>query len=238
MTAVGCLLPVGLCLSTERLVGSGWIGAFVKSATLAQPSEGRERVLLAAHELFVAHGYAEVSMQQIAGAAGITKATMYHHYPSKEALFLAVCLRETERMREGLDEIVGNERPFREQLEAIIRFLLDSAASVDTGRLFADLRRHVDHDHHRTMHRVGNPASTIRPLFERAIAAGEIQPLDLDVVVPMFFGIVFGTVRFAMDEGCSEHLAGDLAPFIARILIDGIGMSERSRPCPAMNQET
>lgn len=206
--------------------------------TTQPQGEGRERVLRAAHRLFIEHGFAEVSVQQIADVAGITKATMYHHYRSKEALFLAVCLREMERMCAGLDHIVCDERPFRDQLEAVIRFLLDSAASVDTGRLFTDLRRHVDRDHRAAMHDLGSPATAIRPLFERAISTGEIQSIDLDAVVPMVFGMVFGQVRFAMEEGRPEHLRKDLAPLIAAVLVDGIGTGQRLGCCPSRNEET
>lgn len=193
---------------------------------------------MAAHQLFVEHGFSEVSVQQIADVAGITKATMYHHYRSKEALFLAVCRREIDRMCDGLNEIARDERPFRQQLETMIQFLLDSAASVDTGRLFTDLRRHVDREHRATMHDLGNPATAIQPLFERAISTGEIRPIDLDMVVPMVFGMVFGQVRFAMEEGRPEHLRKDLARLIAAVLIDGIGAGARTECYPCMNEET
>ena len=189
--------------------------------------EARERVLRAAHQLFVNHGFADVSMQQIAASAGITKATMYHHYRSKEALFLDVCHREVEQMRAGLEEIVRDERPFPEQLYAVIRFLLVTASSADTARLIADLRRHVGHQHRGKMHDLSNPASVIRPFLQRAIDRGDIQPVDLDAIVPMLFGMVFGQVRFALDGGRPDHLEKDLAAIITSVLIDGIGGSQR-----------
>ncbi len=53
-------------------------------------SESRNRVLDAAYPLFVQQGYKAVSMQQIADAVSINKATLYHHFRSKDDLFLAV----------------------------------------------------------------------------------------------------------------------------------------------------
>ena len=202
--------------------------------------EARERVLHAAHQLFVTHGFAEVSMQQIAAAVGITKATMYHHYPGKEALFLAVCHREVDQMRAGLQEIVCHcqERPFPEQLEALIRFLLVSASSADTARLIADLRRHVSHEHRTAMHDLSNPATVIRPFFQRAIDSGEIRSIDLDVIVPMVFGMVFGQVRFALDGGRPDHLQKNLPTIITRVLISGIGGSERPNSRCLRDEET
>ena len=51
---------------------------------------GRARVLGAAAELFVAQGYAGTTLRQIAEAAGIKAGSVYHHFDSKEDLFVAV----------------------------------------------------------------------------------------------------------------------------------------------------
>jgi AcrR family transcriptional regulator len=50
----------------------------------------RERILATAWSLFASEGYAEVSMQNIADAARVNKATLYHHFGDKEQLFVAV----------------------------------------------------------------------------------------------------------------------------------------------------
>ena len=51
---------------------------------------GRGRVLDAAAELFVSQGYPGTTLRQIAAAAGIKAGSIYHHFESKEALFVAV----------------------------------------------------------------------------------------------------------------------------------------------------
>jgi len=51
---------------------------------------GRRRVLDAAAALFVAQGYAGTTLRQIAAEAGIKAGSVYHHFDSKEALFVAV----------------------------------------------------------------------------------------------------------------------------------------------------
>jgi len=47
-------------------------------------------VLDAAAELFVTQGYAGTTIRQIAAATGIKAGSIYHHFDSKEALFVAV----------------------------------------------------------------------------------------------------------------------------------------------------
>jgi AcrR family transcriptional regulator len=51
---------------------------------------GSRRVLDAAAELFVSQGYAATTLRQIAAKAGIKAGSIYHHFDSKEVLFVAV----------------------------------------------------------------------------------------------------------------------------------------------------
>lgn len=51
--------------------------------------ERRRQLLDAGAALFVEHAFEEISMRQIAEAAGVSKALLYHYFPSKTALFKA-----------------------------------------------------------------------------------------------------------------------------------------------------
>ena len=56
-----------------------------------------ESILAAAKRAFLAAGFGAVSMDTIAREAGVSKATVYAHFGSKEELFGAVIERECER---------------------------------------------------------------------------------------------------------------------------------------------
>jgi AcrR family transcriptional regulator len=65
-----------------------------RSVNAVTPLDVRlERVLDAAAELLVRLGYRRVTIEEVAQRAGIGKGTVYLHFPTKEALFLAVLLR-------------------------------------------------------------------------------------------------------------------------------------------------
>jgi AcrR family transcriptional regulator len=51
--------------------------------------ERRRQLLDLGAELFTRHGYEALSMAKIAKAAGISKALLYHYFPSKQAYFAA-----------------------------------------------------------------------------------------------------------------------------------------------------
>lgn len=53
------------------------------------PTDRRERIVRAAGELFVAHGYAGVSMEDVLTAVGGSKATLYRYFADKNTLFRA-----------------------------------------------------------------------------------------------------------------------------------------------------
>src|ERR1700733_12287314 len=50
----------------------------------------RDRILDAATQVFLRHGFRRSSIEQAAEAAGLTRQALYHHFKSKEALFRAV----------------------------------------------------------------------------------------------------------------------------------------------------
>lgn len=63
-----------------------------------------ERILQAARELFLSQGYGAVSMDEVASRAGVSKATVYNHYNSKEQLFSAIFEHGRAMIQEsGLD---------------------------------------------------------------------------------------------------------------------------------------
>jgi len=63
-----------------------------------EPATGRHRILVEAAQLFLSRGYAETSLRTIAEAVGMKPASIYHHFPSKDALL-------TEILRIGMDAV-------------------------------------------------------------------------------------------------------------------------------------
>jgi AcrR family transcriptional regulator len=79
-----------------------------------------DRILDAAEQLFTEHDPASIGMNEIARAAGCSRATLYRYFESREALRTAYVHRETRRLgHEIMQQISGIEDP-RERLMASI----------------------------------------------------------------------------------------------------------------------
>jgi AcrR family transcriptional regulator len=66
--------------------------------------ERRRQLLERGAELFATHSYAELSMARIAREAGISKALLYHYFPSKQDFFVAT-------LQQGAEEIIRRTEP-------------------------------------------------------------------------------------------------------------------------------
>ena len=66
------------------------------TAVAARPGPARERILNAAYDLFARRGIRDVGVDEIIERAGVAKATLYRHFPSKDALVLAFLERREQ----------------------------------------------------------------------------------------------------------------------------------------------
>src|SRR5690606_27757295 len=66
----------------------------------------RQRLLDAAHALFVQQGFGATSVEHITLAAGYSRGAFYSNFDSKRTIFLALLKREHERIMLGLHAIL------------------------------------------------------------------------------------------------------------------------------------
>ena len=79
--------------------------------------EGAERILAAAEELFSKQGFDAVSMNAIADKAGVSKANVFHHFKSKNDLYLAVIKAACQQACEFIDDFGSDKGPFPKRLK-------------------------------------------------------------------------------------------------------------------------
>lgn len=193
-----------------------------ESALSGEISASRSRILDVSHDLFLAHGYRAVSMQQIAEAACIKKPTLYHHFRDKEDLFIAVMDTVMVRSRAAITDALDPAAPLREQLQTIATYVFAKTRS-NFGRLMVDLHEQVSAESRAILFSSHSPPwELIRPAIRAAVASGEIRALDEDLASMLFFTTVWGHVWLARAGAHGETLDERYAARLVDLLMDGM----------------
>ncbi len=83
------------------------------------------RIIAAARKLFVASNYADVTTDMIARTADVTKGGLYHHFPSKEQLYVSMMLDDLERKRLLFEQSTMSPGNCRDRLAQLTRDFLE-----------------------------------------------------------------------------------------------------------------
>src|SRR5918911_3680849 len=101
--------------------------------------ETRTRILDAAEELFMQHGFEATSMRQLTAKAGVNLAAVNYHFGSKDALIEAVFRRRLDPMNAAriaeLEKLEADSVARSPSPEAIIRaFLVPSLRLIEDAK--------------------------------------------------------------------------------------------------------
>ena len=197
-----------------------------------QQQEREQAILEAAYGLLTTRGFAATTMDEVAATVGISKATLYQHFPSKEELAVAVVVGILQRLEAAL---AGQDpgRPADERLYEVMgwvarnRHAIDSATAgqVSSG-LYAAVRG-ILWPHPRFQEQKARIIRALGALVEQGQAEGTISTaLPARVIVQAVLALVrdFDYAELLADEAIP---AEDLAAALTMILKAGIG---RSRP--------
>ena len=105
-------------------------------ASAAVAAQTAQQVLDSATELFAERGFSEVSLDDVAHAAGVTRGAVYHHYRNKRGLFRAVASRLQSKVAEAVVEAAERSgADARGQLRAGSHAFLDAITAGPAVRV-------------------------------------------------------------------------------------------------------
>lgn len=90
----------------------------------ADHADQRDRILLRATEAIAELGYGSASMAQLAQACGLSKAGLYHYFPSKDAILFESLDRYTKLLLDRLAEVRARRLEPRQELGEMVRTLM------------------------------------------------------------------------------------------------------------------
>ncbi len=178
-----------------------------------------EAILDTTQALMVELGYNQMSMDDVAARVGISKATLYQHFPSKEELVINVIVRSMQRSEQFIHQ-QDPSSPALARLECVIRNALEHRAELWTARIMLPAASVPMHPLYQAQAQRLNTA--LAHLVDTAKAEGDISArLPTAIIVLMMRGIMregsYGSL--VVNNECS---ATELRDTLVDILFNGI----------------
>jgi len=172
----------------------------------------RERILDAARAIFARRGFDDVTMAEIADAAGVARATVFNHFGSKHALVEAITAGVLDAYRAMLDAALADERTPTDELARMLFELMGAGIQNELGfyrGIFREIAKlHVGLDQSGAGRRIRDAnAERVERLLARGQARGEISTaFDARDLAAAWDALANGTITHWLYESASEPL--------------------------------
>lgn len=188
----------------------------------------REQMLQAAAQLFATRGYTATTMQQVAQACGVSKATLYHYVADKHELLTQIASGHVARLEALVRQVQTLQLQPREHLEQLILSFMQAYASAshehrvlteDIKFLAEEDRRSVTDSQRRVVAAFASAIAAVRPdLRGRPLA----KPLAM-----LLFGMINWTFTWLRPAGALTHAS--LAPLVVELFLGGLSALKSTR---------
>jgi len=174
-------------------------------------AHAHEQVLSAAQELFSERGIDGASMDAIAETSGVSKATIYKHWPDKDAL----CLEVLYRLKNQIPIFETDD--LRADLTALLNYEVKEQKSAAHARLMQHLHAYAAKNHAFAMalraRIMEPPVNRITELLRRGLHEGSLRS-DLEISVgialllgPMMYRYVTSVTGKPIPQNLAEQVA-------------------------------
>ncbi|MEY3806305.1 MAG: hypothetical protein RIR69_1117, partial [Actinomycetota bacterium] len=82
-------------------------------------TDTRDRIVVCARECFAAEGFEGTTNKDIANNAGVSSAALYHYFPSKADLYVAVCASISADLSAVFERVTAKESLLERRLTAL-----------------------------------------------------------------------------------------------------------------------
>ncbi|MBI3942540.1 MAG: TetR/AcrR family transcriptional regulator [Chloroflexi bacterium] len=161
-----------------------------------QRQERADLILQAAEAILAAKGYHETSMDEIAARVGVSKGTVYQHFPSKEELIFALLDQEISLFLQSIEQVFSGATTARARLELFLdyayreldgkrmQFLMTLFTSMDAPRSLIEQKMPL-------RERMEQLQRCIHAVLEEGKAAGEFDlAISTDVMAIIFLSLI------------------------------------------------
>jgi outer membrane protein TolC/AcrR family transcriptional regulator len=190
-----------------------------------------DAVLDAAAELLAERGYASTSMDEIAARVGVSKPTLYQHFPSKDAVAAAVHLRRLATAAVDLDRAeaaVAAGEPARAALERVLHAILARRAGLWATR--GEVPQALLDGSPALVAARADVWARIGALVDRAKCDGEYRrDVPTPLILRLFAGLVRGDYLDLVDPA-SADAPDAMAAALVSLVVDGLAPRGAGEP--------
>jgi len=179
----------------------------------------REAIIQAAIAEFRANGFEITSMDKIAATAGVSKRTVYNHFPSKEELFAEILNQLWDRVLAEQETPYSPDQPLREQLQRILSVKLATMGDdnfLDLARVAIAAAIHSPERAQSMVARMGEREEGLTVWIRAAQADGRLKTVAPDFAAQQLQGML---KSFAFWPQISMGQPG-LSPAMQRTVVD------------------
>lgn len=165
----------------------------------AKPLDARDKVLVAALELFTEKGYFNTSMRDITAASAISTGSVYHYFKDKEGIAAALYRSLVDRMRDELCSIVRSHETAHDQCRAVVALLFRITEAEPQVMSFILYAKHREFLPGEPPICSSEPFEMMREMVQRGMERGEIERRDLMSASSCLFGGAIRMVTSRLD---------------------------------------
>jgi len=166
-------------------------------------------------QLFRDRGFDATSVSDIARALGLTKAGLYHHFDSKEALLFEIMMFGLDKVR---DEVILPVRAISDPEERLRQLITRHARITTRGQgavahLQDEIRALPPPARKQVEHRMRVYFDLVRGTLEELQAAGRLCDVDPTVATFSLIGMILWLPRWFRQDGrlTQDHVAENIA---------------------------
>ncbi|QEA00994.1 TetR/AcrR family transcriptional regulator [Lysinibacillus fusiformis] len=168
----------------------------------------KDLVLDTATKLFIKEGYKNISMDDVAKACNITKATIYYYYPTKGELYTSALIAMMDRIRLSILQILEQQKPFKERLEQLVEVHLSATIDIDMNNFMREASINLSESQLRQVQASENEMyQTIERAMQKEMEKGTIRKGNAKFFAHSFMALM--TVGYFKD-GDGKTLLGSV----------------------------
>ena len=181
----------------------------------------RDLILEQAGLLFARRGYPATSMNQVAEACGLSKATLYHYYKDKYTLLVHIAEAHVTRLATIVREVAGRRLAPEARMRELILCLVREYATAQSAHrvLTEDVKFLEPEDRQRVL---DQERAVVRG-FAQAVVALRPELKDTVMGMPLtmlLFGMVNWMFTWMKPEGALDY--EHMAPVVADLFLGGL----------------